>query len=88
MAAPLNEAGVFDDLVVNMIDVGEATGALDKMLVKIAEVYEDEVEVQVGTLFKVLEPLLLVFLAVVVGFIVVALFLPILKVMESFQNQR
>lgn len=88
MAAPLLESKVFDDIVVNMIDVGEATGALDKMLVKIAIIYEDEVEVQVGTLFKLLEPLLLVFLAVVVGFIVVALFLPILKVMESMQGAR
>jgi type IV pilus assembly protein PilC len=88
MAAPLLESKVFDDIVVNMIDVGEATGALDKMLVKVAAIYEEEVEVQVGTLFKLLEPLLLVFLAIVVGFIVVALFLPILKVMESMQGAR
>lgn len=86
MAAPLKESRVFDDLVVNMIDVGEATGALDKMLLKIADVYEEEVEVQVGTLFKMLEPVMLVFLAVVVGLIVVALFLPIIKVMESFNK--
>jgi type IV pilus assembly protein PilC len=87
MAAPLGESKVFDDLVVNMIDVGEATGALDKMLVKIAEAYEEEVEVQVGTLFKMLEPILLVLLAGIVGFIVFALFLPIIKVMESFQQR-
>jgi type IV pilus assembly protein PilC len=88
MAAPLMESKVFDDIVVNMIDVGEATGSLDKMLVKIAEVYEDEVEVQVGTLFKLLEPVLIMFLALVVGTIVIALFLPILKVMESLQGAR
>jgi type IV pilus assembly protein PilC len=88
MAAPLMESKVFDDIVVNMIDVGEATGALDKMLVKVAEVYEDEVEVQVGTLFKLLEPILIIFLALVVGTIVIALFLPILKVMESLQGAR
>lgn len=84
MAAPLLESNIFDDLVVNMIDVGEATGSLDKMLLKIAQTYEDEVDVQVGTLFKVLEPILLLLLAGIVGFIVVALFLPILKVMDQF----
>lgn len=87
MAAPLLESRVFDDLVVNLIDVGETTGSLDKMLLKIADTYEEEVDVQVGTLFKMLEPVLLLLLAVVVGFIVVALFLPILKVMDSFAKQ-
>ncbi|MFH0944099.1 MAG: type II secretion system F family protein [Planctomycetota bacterium] len=84
MAAPLLASRIFDDLVVNMIDVGEATGSLDRMLLKIAETYEEEVDVQVGTLFKLLEPILLLVLAGVVGFIVVALFLPILKVMDQF----
>ncbi len=87
IAAPLLESRAFDDLVVNMIDVGEATGSLDKMLLKIADTYEAEVDVRVSTLFKLLEPLLLLVLAVVVGFIVVALFLPILKVMDSFNKQ-
>ena len=87
IAAPLLESRTFDDLVVNMIDVGEATGSLDKMLLKIADTYEAEVDVRVSTLFKLLEPLLLLVLAVVVGFIVVALFLPILKVMDSFNKQ-
>ena len=84
MAAPLLQSRIFDDLVVNMIDVGEATGSLDRMLLKIADTYEEEVDVQVGTLFKLLEPILLLVLAIVVGFIVVALFLPILKVMDQF----
>lgn len=87
MAAPLLEARIFDDLVVNMIDVGEATGALDKMLLKIADTYEEEVDVQVGTLFKLMEPILLLGLAGAVGFIVLALFLPILNVMNSFSNR-
>ncbi len=87
IAAPLLESRAFDDLVVNMIDVGEATGSLDKMLLKIADTYEAEVDVRVSTLFKLLEPILLLVLAVVVGFIVVALFLPILKVMDSFSKQ-
>lgn len=86
MAAPLLESRIFDDLVVNMIDVGETTGSLDKMLLKIADTYEEEVDVAVGTLFKMLEPVLLVLLAIIVGFIVVALFLPILKVMDTFSK--
>ncbi len=84
MAAPLLESRIFDDLVVNMIDVGEATGSLDKMLLKIADTYEAEVDTRVGALFKLMEPILLLVLAGVVGFIVVALFLPILKVMDQF----
>lgn len=84
VAAPLMESRIFDDLVVNMIDVGESTGTLDKMLLKIADTYEEEVDTQVGTLFKLLEPVLLLLLAGIVGFIVLALFLPILKVMDSF----
>ncbi len=86
MAAPLLESRIFDDLVVNMIDVGETTGSLDRMLLKIADTYEEEVDVAVGTLFKMLEPILLVLLAAIVGFIVVALFLPILKVMDTFSK--
>ena len=86
MVAPLLESRIFDDLVVNMIDVGEATGSLDQMLLKIADTYEDEVDVQVGTLFKLLEPILLLLLAGIVGFIVIALFLPILKVMDNFSK--
>jgi len=86
MAAPLLESRIFDDMVVNMIDVGEATGSLDQMLLKIADTYEDEVDVQVGTLFKLLEPILLLLLAGIVGFIVIALFLPILKVMDNFSK--
>lgn len=86
MAGPLLESRIFDDLVVNMIDVGEATGSLDQMLLKIADTYEDEVDTQVGTLFKLMEPILLLLLAGIVGFIVVALFLPILKVMDNFSK--
>jgi type IV pilus assembly protein PilC len=80
---PMAESGVFDDVVVNMVDVGEQSGNLDRMLMKVADAYEREVDDAVGTLFKVIEPMIIVFLAVVVGFIVVALFLPILKVMDK-----
>jgi type IV pilus assembly protein PilC len=87
MAAPLMESRVFDDLVVNMIDVGEATGSVDRMLLRIADTYEEEVDGRVSTLFKVLEPLLLLVLAGVIGFIVVALFLPIVKVMDTLSSR-
>ncbi|MBU0754807.1 MAG: type II secretion system F family protein [Planctomycetes bacterium] len=83
IAVPLGESGLFDDLVVNMIDVGEATGSLDNMLLKVADAYENEVDFKVSTLFKVIEPALIIALAVVVGFIVMALFLPILKIMPN-----
>jgi type IV pilus assembly protein PilC len=83
---PMQDSGVFDDIVVNMVDVGEQSGNLDRMLLKVADAYEREVDDAVSTLFRIIEPLILLFLAVVVGLIVVALFLPILKVMDSLQN--
>ncbi len=83
IAPPLGESGLFDDLVVNMIDVGEATGTLDQMLLKIADTYDTEVDLRVSTLFKLIEPSIIIFLALVVGFIVLALFLPILKMLDT-----
>ena len=74
MAVPLREAKIVDDLVVNMIDVGEETGALDNMLYKIADVYDEEVEVLVEGLISLLEPIMVVVLGLIVGFIVIALF--------------
>ena len=85
---PMAESGVFDDIVVNMVDVGEQSGNLDRMLMKVADAYEREVDESVSTLFRIIEPLILLFLAVVVGTIVVALFLPILKVMDSMSGSR
>jgi len=87
IAPPLGESGIFDDLVVNMIDVGEATGTLDQMLLKIADTYDNEVDVKVSTLFKAIEPAMIIALAVVVGFIVMALFLPILKMLNTLGAQ-
>jgi type IV pilus assembly protein PilC len=80
MARPMGETKLFDDVVVNMVDVGEETGELDKMLLKVADVYENEVDNRVGMLMSVLEPALIVVLGLVVGFIVVALFLPLLSI--------
>jgi type IV pilus assembly protein PilC len=81
-AVPMGESGMFDDIVVNMVDVGEQTGELDRMLTKIADRYETEVDRTIETTFKLIEPILLVFLAVAVGFIVFALFMPLLQMMQ------
>jgi type IV pilus assembly protein PilC len=81
IARPMGESGVFDDLVVNMVDVGEATGELDRMLLRVADAYEASVDRRIEALFKVVEPALLIAMAVVVGFIVVALFMPLMSIM-------
>jgi type IV pilus assembly protein PilC len=82
-AAPLRATGVCDGLVTNMIDVGEETGELDKMLLKIADNYEEDIDVAVASLVSLLEPLMVVLLGSIVGFIVIALFLPLVKLIES-----
>lgn len=82
-AVPMGESGMFDDIVVNMVDVGEQTGELDRMLAKVADRYEVEVDRTIESTFKMIEPILLVVLAVVVGFIVFALFMPLLTMMQQ-----
>ncbi len=77
LAEPLADTGVFPGMVTQMISVGEATGAMDSMLNKIADFYEDEVDAAVGTLTALIEPMLMAFLGVVVGGLVIALYLPI-----------
>ncbi len=79
LADPLKSTSVFPPMVVHMISVGESTGALDQMLSKIADFYDDEVDAAVSALTSLLEPLMIVFLGVVVGGIVVAMYLPIFK---------
>lgn len=79
MADPLAESGVFPPMVVQMIAVGEATGAMDAMLSKIADFYDDEVDDAVGALTSMMEPLLMVFLGTTVGGLVIAMYLPIFK---------
>jgi type IV pilus assembly protein PilC len=76
-------ARVIDDLVVNMVDVGEETGELDTMLYKVADTYDEEVAVLTESLMSLMEPLLIIFLGGAVGFIVIALFLPLVKLIES-----
>ncbi|MDO9565334.1 MAG: type II secretion system F family protein [Candidatus Desulfaltia sp.] len=79
MAEPLSESGVFPSMVCQMISVGESTGALDEMLKKIADFYDDEVDQAVENMTALIEPFMLVFLGVVIGGLVVAMYLPIFK---------
>jgi type IV pilus assembly protein PilC len=76
---PLRETGVFPNMVVQMIGVGEQTGALDAMLQKIADFYEDEVDAAVGDLLTLMEPLMILFLGVVVGGVVISMYLPLFE---------
>lgn len=80
IAEPLQQSGVFPPMVVQMIAVGEATGAMDAMLSKIADFYDDEVDSAVEAMTAMLEPMLMVFLGVVVGGLVIAMYLPIFKI--------
>ncbi|KUJ95400.1 MAG: Type II secretion system protein [Desulfonauticus sp. 38_4375] len=82
IAEPLDETGVFPSMVIHMISVGESTGSLDTMLEKIADFYDDEVDVAVETLTSLLEPVMIVFLGTVVGGLVVSMYLPIFKMGE------
>jgi type IV pilus assembly protein PilC len=84
---PLEASGVFPPMVISMIDVGEETGQLPEMLLKIAEVYDDEVDSAVSGLTSLLEPIMIVLLAVVVGTIVIALFLPLISIISGMQQQ-
>ena len=84
---PLEASGAFPPMVISMIDVGEETGQLPEMLLKIADVYDDEVDNSVAALTSMLEPLMIVFLALVVGTIVIALFMPLISIITSLQQQ-
>jgi type IV pilus assembly protein PilC len=83
ISAPLKETGVFPPMVAQMIGVGEATGALDTMLAKIADFYEEEVDVAVAGLLTLLEPIMIAVLGVVVGGIVIAMYLPIFDLISK-----
>ncbi len=83
LAAPLKQTDVFPPMVVQMISVGEQTGALDNMLSKIADFYEDEVDTAVANLMTLMEPLLILFLGTVVGGIVISMYLPIFDLINQ-----
>lgn len=86
IAGPLSETGLFDDLVVNMIDVGEETGELDKMLMKVADTFDTYVDIAVESLVSILEPVLIVFMGGAIGFIVIALFLPLVGLIDAISG--
>jgi type IV pilus assembly protein PilC len=83
IAAPLQKSGVFPPMVISMIAVGEQTGGLDEMLSKIADFYDDEVDAAVSGLLSLLEPIMIVFLGVVVGGMIVAMYLPIFDMVNA-----
>ncbi len=87
IAEPLQASGVFPLMVVQMIAVGEQTGALDRMLNKIADFYDEEVDVAVAGLTSLLEPLLVIFLGVIIGGVVIAMYLPIFKLISVVGNK-
>jgi type IV pilus assembly protein PilC len=84
---PLEASRVFPPMVISMIDVGEETGQLPEMLLKIADVYDDEVDNAVAGMTAALEPIMIVFLAVIVGTIVIALFMPLISIIQGLQQQ-
>lgn len=83
---PMQSSGVFPDMVVSMVDVGEETGQLPDMLLKVADVYDDEVDSSVTALTSIIEPVMIVFLALIVGGIVFALFLPMIQIISTLQG--
>jgi type IV pilus assembly protein PilC len=83
IAGPLQKSEVFPPMVISMIAVGEQTGGLDEMLSKVADFYDDEVDASVGALLSLLEPIMIVFLGVVVGGMIVAMYLPIFDMVNA-----
>jgi len=86
ITAPLEASGVFPPMVVSMVDVGEQTGALPEMLLRIADNYDEEVDNAVSAMTSLLEPIMIVFLAVIVGSIVIAMFLPLIAMIGNLSN--
>jgi type IV pilus assembly protein PilC len=87
ITAPLEGSGVFPPMVISMVDVGEQTGALPEMLLKIADNYDDEVDNAVAAMTSLLEPIMIIFLAVIVGSIVIAMFLPLIELMNKVGSE-
>ena len=86
-AEPLRQRHIVEPMVVNMIDVGEETGELDTMLEKIADTYAEEVSTLVNSMVSLLEPIMVITLGGIVGTIVVALFLPMIKMLQAMEGQ-
>ena len=86
IARPMEESKFFPPMIINMVDVGEETGALDNMLIKVADSYEADVDVAVEGLTSILEPILIIVMGVVVGFIVVSLYLPLITIASKISG--
>ena len=82
----MQTSNIFPSMVISMVDVGEETGQLPEMLLKVADVYDDEVDNAVTALTSILEPIMIVILALVVGAVVFALFLPLIKIISEMGN--
>lgn len=87
ITAPMEGSGVFPPMVVSMVDVGEQTGALPEMLLRIADDYDEQVDNAVAAMTSLLEPIMIVFLAVIVGSIVIAMFLPLIAMISSLSGE-
>ena len=87
ITAPMESSGVFPPMVISMVDVGEQTGALPEMLLKIADNYDEEVDNAVSAMTSLLEPIMIIFLAVIVGSIVIAMFLPLIALMQGIGEE-
>lgn len=87
ITAPLEASGVFPPMVISMVDVGEQTGALPEMMMKIADNFDDEVDNAVAAMTSLLEPIMIIFLAVIVGSIVIAMFLPLIDLMNGLGGE-
>ena len=88
IAGPLDQTKICDRMVVNMVAVGEETGELDKMLLRVADTYDEDVDALVGGMMSLIEPALIVSLGCCVGFIVISLFLPLIKIMTSLSDKK
>ena len=87
LAGPLGSLGVFPMMVTQMVAVGEETGALDTMLHKIADFYDDEVSAKLKALTSILEPIMMIFIGAIVGTVVIAMYLPLFSVIKAIGGQ-
>ena len=85
LSEPLAQTGIFPSMVCQMVNIGESTGALDSMLSKIADFYEEEVDAAVAGLTSLLEPIIMVFLAIILGGFLIAMYLPIFTIAGNIQ---
>jgi len=88
LSEPLKSSGIFPSMVTQMVSVGEQTGELDTMLSKVADYYEEEVDATVASMMTIMEPVLMVFLGVIIGGIVISMYLPIFHIDQQAISQR